>query len=79
MRENETVATARLVVIQLLVPSLLTLMTAMNASWGTCTDPMFFMRFLPLACFIVGSDAGSGGGGDGDDGDGDGGKDKEEI
>jgi len=25
--------------------------TAMNASWGTSTVPMAFIRFLPFACF----------------------------
>lgn len=30
---------------------LLSLSTAWNASWGTWTFPMVFMRFLPFACF----------------------------
>ena len=28
------------------------LRTAMNAAWGTLTLPMFFILFLPSACFF---------------------------
>ena len=46
-----TAATPRYFFLPLSEPSSEVLSAAMNASGGTSTEPMFFMRFLPAFCF----------------------------